>query len=112
MADHIQTIGAGAALQALKMFTGGGQHAQSMGGHGGGMGAGSIGGGSSEGKFIGMAMAQASKLFDEQHGSGNVSSGADKQSAVNAAGKMALKMYLKSQGGGSGGLGGLAGKFL
>ena len=59
-------------MQALKMFTGGGEHAQGMGGHGGGMGSGSMGGGSSEGKFIGMAMAQASKLFDEQHGSGKV----------------------------------------
>ena len=44
------------------------------------------------------------------------SSNADKQSAVNAAGKMALKMYMKSSGGGgSGGAGGLmsmAGKFF
>ena len=72
----MQTIGAGAAMQALKMFTGGGEHAQGMGGHGSGMGAGSAGGGSSEGKFIGMAMAQASKLFDEQSGSGKVVSSA------------------------------------
>ena len=65
------TIGKGAAMQALKLFTtGGGGHGQGMGGHGAGMGVGSQGGGSSEGKFIGMAMAQASKLFDEQHGGG------------------------------------------
>ena len=39
------------------------------------------------------------------------SSGADKQSAVNSAGKMALKMYMQSQGGG-GGLMGMASKFM
>ena len=73
--------------------------------------------------FVGLAMAQAAKLFDAQSAAGNVSSGTDKQSAVMKAGEMALKMYLKSHGtqsqsasGGSGsGLGGLmdlAGKLM
>ena len=52
-------------MQALKMFTGqgGGQ------GQGGGLGGGAGGG---QNQFIGMAMAQASKLFDQQAGQGNV----------------------------------------
>lgn len=58
------TLGAGAAMQALKMFTGGS-------GGGGGVGGGQGGqGGQSE--FVGMAMAQAGKLFDQQSGQGNV----------------------------------------
>jgi hypothetical protein len=58
-----QTLGMGAAMQALHMFTGGGQGAA------GASGAGAQGG---QNQFIGMAMAQASKLFDEQSGQGNV----------------------------------------
>ena len=58
-----ETMGAGAAMQALKMFTGGGA------GHGG---QGSQGGGNSQNQFIGMAMGQASKLFDQQSSQGNV----------------------------------------
>lgn len=55
----------GAAMQALKHFTsgGGGQ------GQGGGLGGG-VGGGQNQ--FVGMAMAQASKLFDQQSAQGNV----------------------------------------
>lgn len=61
-----------------------------------------------------MAMGEASKLFDSQSAQGNVSSGASKESAVQQAGEMALKMYIQSQGGGGGasGLMGLASKFL
>jgi hypothetical protein len=106
-AHDSKSLGAGAAMQALKMFTGGGAGA-------GGMG--SQGAGNSQSQFIGMAMAQAGKLFDQQNGQGNVASGADKQSAVNAAAKMALKMYMKSEGqgggGGQGGLLGMASKFM
>ncbi len=58
-----ETIGAGAALQALKLFTGGGAGA---GGHG------SHGGGNSQNKLIGLAMAQASSLFDQQSKHGKV----------------------------------------
>lgn len=117
------SLGAGAAMQALKMFTSGG--------------GGSSGGDKNE--FIGMAMAQASKLWEEKAGSGNVVShilfflwwwwwcgltgvcfgqSGDKQSAVNSAAEMAFKMYMKSQGSGSSGTGGpgalmsLASKFL
>ncbi|MCJ1426538.1 hypothetical protein MMC29_004441 [Sticta canariensis] len=101
-----ETVGAGAAIQALKMFAGGGSGAEQTG---------SQGGGNSQNKFIGMAMAQASSLFDKQSSQGNVDPSASKQNAVNSAAKMALKMYLKNQGGGGGGPGGLMGianKFL
>jgi hypothetical protein len=79
------------------MFTSGG---------GGGQGQGS------QNQFVGMAMSEASKLFDQQSSQGQVASGADKQSAINSAAKMALSMYMKSQGGSSGGLMGLASKFM
>lgn len=98
-----ETMGAGAAMQALKMFTGGGGGTEQR-------------QGSSQNAFIGMAMGQASKLFDQQSAQGKVEPGADKQSVVNNAAKMALKMYMKSQmGGGGGGPGGLmsmASKFM
>lgn len=58
-----ETVGAGAALQALKLFTGRGAGA---GGHG------SHGGGNSQNKLIGLAMAQASSLFDKQSKHGKV----------------------------------------
>lgn len=68
------TLGAGAAMQALKMFTGGS-------GGGGGVGGGQGGqGGQSE--FVGMAMAQAGKLFDQQNGQGNVVSPHDRECKV------------------------------
>ena len=51
------SLGAGAAMQALKMFTSGG---------------GGSSGGGDKNEFIGMAMAQASKLWEEKAGSGNV----------------------------------------
>jgi hypothetical protein len=88
---------------ALKMFSGG----QS----------GSSQGGNSQNAFVGMAMGEASKLFDSQSSAGNVASGASKESAIQQAGEMALKMYMQGQGGGSGGGGvsslmGLATKFF
>ena len=79
-------MGTAAAMQALKMFQGS---------------SGSSSG--SQSAFIGMAMSQASKLFDSQSSQGNVESGASKESAVQKAGEMALQMYLKSQGGSSSG---------
>ncbi|KAK3335319.1 hypothetical protein B0T19DRAFT_395194 [Cercophora scortea] len=92
-------MGSAAAMQALKMFTSSsGSRSQNQ----------------SQSAFIGLAMAQASKLFDQQASAGRVASGTDKQSAVMKAGEMALQMYLKSQGGrtggsgsGGGGIGGL-----
>ena len=51
------SLGAGAAMEALKHFTSGG-------------GGGSQGGGFDKNKLIGMAMAQAGKLWDEKNGAG------------------------------------------
>lgn len=90
------SMGNAAAMQALKMFTGG------SGGSGG----------SSQSEFIGLAMSEAAKLFESQSASGKVSSGASKESAVQQAGEMALKMYMKSQAQSSGGLMSLASKFM
>ena len=57
-----ETVGAGAAMQAMKMFTGGG-------GAGGQQGGG-------QNALVGMAMGQASQLFDQQSSQGKlVSSG-------------------------------------
>jgi hypothetical protein len=92
-------MGSAAAMQALKMFTGGQSGGSQQ--------------GNSQNAFVGMAMGQASKLFDSQASQGNVQGGASKESAVQSAGEMALKMFMQSQGGGGGsGLMGLASKFL
>jgi len=89
------SMGSAAAMQALKMFSGG-QSGNSQSAN-------------SQNAFVGMAMGEASKLFDSQASQGNVASGASKESAIQQAGEMALKMYMKSQGGGSGGASGLLG---
>jgi len=91
-------MGSAAAMQALKMFTGG-QSGNSQGGN-------------NQNAFIGMAMGEASKLFEQQSSQGNVASGASKESAIQEAAEMALKMYMKGGGGGSSGLMGLASKFF
>ncbi|KAH9826250.1 transcription initiation factor tfIID [Teratosphaeria destructans] len=100
------SMGSAAAMQALKMFNGGGGSSSSGGSSGG-----------SQNQFIGMAMAQASKLFDQQQSQGNVQQGHSKQDAVQSAAQMAMKMFMKSEmgGGGSssgGGLMSLASKFF
>ncbi|KIO31861.1 hypothetical protein M407DRAFT_121518 [Tulasnella calospora MUT 4182] len=69
-------------------------------------------------KLVGVAMAEAGKLMDQQGGS----SGANKQDAMSTAAKVAMQMLSKGGGGNptiggadSGGLGqlaGLASKFL
>lgn len=82
------SMGSAAALQALKMFTGSSSSSSS---------------GSSQSEFIGLAMSEASKLFEQQSSQGKVSSGSSKESAVQQAGEMALKMYLKSKSDASGG---------
>jgi len=88
-------------MQALKMFTGGQGAAQASSGAGGAQNA-----------FVGMAMAEAAKLFDQQSGQGNTG-GASKNDVVASAGQMALKMFLKSEMGGSGGgLMSMASKFM
>ena len=73
-----------------------------------GGGSGNTQGGNSQNAFIGMAMGQASKLFDQQYSQGNVSSGDSKESAIQQAGETAMKMFMQSQGG-SGGASGLMG---
>lgn len=57
-----ETLGAGAALQALKIYMEG--SAGEEGSHGAG--------GNSQVQLIGIAMGQASKLWEEQNGKGNV----------------------------------------
>lgn len=108
------------------MFTGGNEDKGNKGG---------------QNEFIGAAMAQAAKLFDQQSSQGKTVSvlvlftpkiitdleqkpDATKQDAVASAAQMALKLYLKSEmkggsgggssggGGGAGGLLNLASKFL
>ena len=98
------SMGSAAAMQAMKLFMGssGGNTGQNQ----------SQQGGNSQNQFIGLAMAEASKLFDHQSSQGNVQSGTSKESVVQQAGEMALKMYLKGNGGSSGGVAGLLGKFL
>jgi len=99
------SMGAAAAMQALKMFTGGQASSQSS------------AAGGSQSAMIGMAMSQAAKLFDQSGGSANGS----KQDVVTSAGQTMMKLILKNQmsgmmgGGNSGGLGGLmsmAGNFM
>jgi hypothetical protein len=96
-------MGMAGAMQALKMFNSGSGQGTST----------------SQNTFVAMAMAEASKLFDQQSNKGNVQDGASKESAVMQAGEMAMKMYMKSQGGGGGsglsgmsGLLGMASKFM
>lgn len=95
------TIGSAAALNALK------QHTQ-----GGGV--------QSQNNFVGVAMAEASKLFDQQNGGqqSGQSYSSGKQSAIQSAATQALKMYMgggssSSSGSmGSSGLMSLASKFF
>ncbi|KAI1171769.1 hypothetical protein F4777DRAFT_34285 [Nemania sp. FL0916] len=97
-----RSMGSAAAMQALKKFTNGesGNTAET----------------SSQSAFVGLAMAEASKLFDKKASQGKVSNDSSKESAVMQAGEMALKMYMKSQGGsqgsGASSLLGLASKFM
>lgn len=96
-----KSMGAAAAMQAFKQFS------QGAGGGGGSTQPKNNEDGKS--KLIGMAMAQAAKLFDSSGGA----SGGQKQDAVNSAGSMVMKLLMKqklqemSGGGGSGSGGGL-----
>ncbi|ODN85276.1 hypothetical protein L198_07600 [Cryptococcus wingfieldii CBS 7118] len=105
------SLGAAAALQAIKSFTSGNSDAAS------GSKDNSSSGGGIQTKIIGMAMSEAAKLFDQS--GGNVSG--DKQDAVTSASQVIMKLMLKNQvsgmmgGSSSGGLGqlaGLASKFM
>ncbi|KAL7939483.1 hypothetical protein V8C35DRAFT_286766 [Trichoderma chlorosporum] len=98
-ADNLdsRSLGSAAAMQALKKFT-----------------QGETGGNQSQSAFLGLAMSEASKLFDNKAADGKVASDANKESVIQQAGEMAMKMYFKSQGGGQGpaGLLGMASKFF
>ncbi|KAM0342077.1 hypothetical protein ACHAPU_009690 [Fusarium lateritium] len=98
-----KSLGTAAAMQALKMYTQGQSQSST--------------GSNSQTAFLGLALAEASKLFDNKAASGKVSDGTSKESVIQQAGEVALKMYFKNQAGGggqggSGGLMGLATKFL
>jgi hypothetical protein len=54
----------------------------------------------------------SNQLFDNKSAEGKVSSSASKESTIQKAGEVAMKMYFKSQGQQQGGLMGLASKFL
>ncbi|RKF64260.1 putative beta-flanking protein [Erysiphe neolycopersici] len=62
--------------------------------------------------LVGIAMAEASMLFEAQKELDNLARGASKEKAIYEAGEKALQMYLKSNGSSSGGLITLAAKFL
>lgn len=62
--------------------------------------------------LVGIAMAEASMLFEAQKEQNNLALGASKEKAVYEAGEKALQMYLKGNGSSSGGLIALAAKFL
>lgn len=75
-------------------FMGGGQQEQPQPSSGGvgGMISSMMGGGSSQktstqNTFVGMAMGEASKLYDKQSANGNVEEGTTKQDVVNMAAK-------------------------
>ncbi|OAQ79335.1 beta-flanking protein [Purpureocillium lilacinum] len=89
------SVGIAAAMQALKMFN---QNQDT--------------GKQSQGAFLGLAMSEASKLFDQKASSGQLADGASKESTIQKAGEMAMKMYFKSQGQQQGGLMAMASKFI
>lgn len=91
------SLGAAAAMHAFQMFNSSdNKSSKSSGG---------------QSKLLGMALKEASNLFDSQSKQGNVQPGVDKQSVMNSASRMALKLFLKNQGGG-GGLLSMASKFM
>jgi len=90
------SMGAAAAMKAFQSMAGGG---------------GSSGGGGMQAKVMGMAMAEAGKLFDAQGGAASGS----KEDAMSGAASTAMKLMMSSGaassfigGGNSGGLGGIA----
>jgi hypothetical protein len=100
---HSSQIGDAAALSSIKNVLGG-------------SGGGSSGGGDMQSKIIGLAMAQASKLFDDKSASGQATG--SKQDAMNSAGESAMKLMLKYKmnsaigGGSSSGLSSLLGSLM
>ncbi|KAJ3477362.1 hypothetical protein NLG97_g8863 [Lecanicillium saksenae] len=97
--SSVNAMGTAAAMQALKKFTSGGKEE-----------------GGSKNDFVSLAMGEASKLFDSKSADGSAAKGADKQSVIQKAAEVAMKLYFKSQmeksGGGIGGLANLASNFI
>ncbi|KAJ6779569.1 hypothetical protein PWT90_09968 [Aphanocladium album] len=95
----VNAMGTAAAMQALKKFTSGGKEESG-----------------SKNDFVSLAMGEASKLFDSKAADGSVANNADKQSVIQKAAEVAMKLYFKSQmeqsGGGLGGLANMASKFI
>ncbi|KAF7549812.1 hypothetical protein G7Z17_g6136 [Cylindrodendrum hubeiense] len=89
------SLGTAAAMQALKLFNKGESTSSN-----------------SQSAYLGLAMSEASKLFDDKSSKDKVSSGTSKDAVVQKATEVAMKMYFKSQGEQQGGLMGLASKFV
>ncbi|MCJ1407912.1 hypothetical protein MMC19_001983 [Ptychographa xylographoides] len=112
---NAQSLGMGAAMQAMHQFAkpSGGQSGGQSGGGGGGFPAisslmgGSGGGAAAQNPMVGMAIAEAEKLFNSSNT--NVAPGTSQQSVVTSAAEQAFKMYMNAQSGGGGGAGGGAG---
>ena len=68
-------------------------------------------GGQNNNAFVGMAMAQAAKMFDQHDASGNVQNGS-KQDAVSSAAAMAMKLLSSSGGNAGSGGSGIAGLLM
>ncbi|KAH6692580.1 hypothetical protein F5X68DRAFT_228942 [Plectosphaerella plurivora] len=99
-----QGLGAAAAVQALKLFNSQGSSGDNQ-----------KGADQTQGGFLALALAEASKLFDDKEREGKLQEGTTKQGVIREAGEVALKLFLKNQSGGAGGAGGLAdiaGKFF
>ncbi|TGZ82038.1 hypothetical protein EX30DRAFT_339944 [Ascodesmis nigricans] len=94
-------IAEAAALQALKMFTGGGSEKKKEEKV------------ASQGDFVTLAMKEAVSMFDKQKAQGNLRDDAKKDDVVTMAAKIALKLFLKSKADqSSAGNGGGAGQLL
>ncbi|RDA87073.1 hypothetical protein CP532_0194 [Ophiocordyceps camponoti-leonardi (nom. inval.)] len=91
-------LAAAAAMQAFKRFKDG---------QGGG-----DGGKDGQSSIVSMALSEASKLFDDKESRGKVPAGADKQTVLQKAGEMAMKLYFKNQAQKQGGLMGMASQFM
>ncbi|KAK7223632.1 hypothetical protein V2G26_011635 [Clonostachys chloroleuca] len=93
--ENEKSLGTAAAMHALKLFNNG-----------------ETGDKQGKGAFLGLALSEASKLFEDKASAGKVTSGTSKESVVQQAGEVAMKMYLKSQGQQQGGILGFASKFM
>jgi hypothetical protein len=95
-------------MQALKILTSGASTGR-RGAAGVGVGAtgGQAGAGTDLNSFIGMAMAECAKLFENQ--SPSIGSGVNRQDAIMKAAAMALRLYRDGQHDAAGSVGGASG---